>query len=178
MSAVGRACASLVAFVLLLGCTREPSAPAPLDDIAAALPAALRPVFARDLDVEGLWRAHWLMGYDGSEVRIRRTGSTTFALDFLRVTDFGLMSSSTVATSSGGGLQLLAPEVLFQTPIRVLYPARVDGRECLVPDVFVERLEQGKSLWLMDGDEFAFLRIAEAESWMRELEERAAMSAR
>lgn len=154
--------------VLLPACRREePARPDPVgaetDSVlpVASVPSTLEGLYAADVDFDGCWSWSWLGGFDNTALCATRAAEGSFELDFCRCTDFGPpFDHATRATGSGAGLALETVDQRISAS--VLYPARFEGVDCLVPDTSLPHLEKGEKLWgNPDGTEFAFRRAAD-----------------
>jgi hypothetical protein len=86
----------------------------------------------------GFWRLDWLPGYDHTTLHVLREVDGTWSLRFYRSWCMGRELEEVHARSTEGVLVLDGPAWPFGAePLCVLVPARIDGRECLVPDQFL-----------------------------------------
>jgi hypothetical protein len=149
--------------VLLAACSsRSSEGKAQVGPIKACqVPEPLRKLSARDIPLEGYWEWTWMPGYDFTALSVRRIEEERFELDLHRWTDFGHVEDGLVtARWSGAGLVLDSSNRWFPT---VLYPARFEGEECLVPIEGLERLHTGNPLWSnpspQEEQQYAFRRV-------------------
>lgn len=154
--------------MLLQACRQEePAGPgvvgAEADSVVLvpSVPLALEGLYAADVTLDGSWLWNWFGGFDNTALGVTRSADGSFELDFCRCTDFGPpFDLATRATWSGRGLALATVD--HRIDASVLYPARFDGVECLVPDTSLPHLEKGEKLWgNPDGKELAFRRAAD-----------------
>lgn len=100
--------------------------------LPVGVPAELAETFDADVEVEGSWVWDWLPGYDATYMSVKAADEKTFEVEFVRSTDVGSFQLATRATRTAAGLRV-DRKGSDQFPA-VLYPARIDGEECLVPD--------------------------------------------
>ena len=152
------------------------------------LPAPVRPVLAPELQLAGFWRMDSDPGLSWMTLEIRASDGQEFTLVFYWSTDIGPAMEETVARRENGVLiwdhPLRTFRARFNDPILALYPCRVSGVECLVPEGSLGELERGE-LWgrarPYSRDSHAFRRLSREEAlgfpdeWRREIEFRRAL---
>jgi len=137
--------AGACAWLLVVACGGgEP--PANGEQVAATvdladLPPLIRPVYSPDVPLEGFWAVHWLPGFDSTVLELRREGEG-FALTFFHAWCLGRDRCEARARWDRGALVLEeeAPTWVVGEPWQKLYPAWVEGQECLVPASSLDEL--------------------------------------
>jgi len=131
--------------------------------LPVGVPEELRRTFDANVEAEGDWVWFWDPGYDTSCMRVKAVDEETLEIWLGRFTCFGMFQLATRATRTAAGIRLDHKDPMFP---EVLYPARFDGEERLVPDEAI-----GRHAWDRYGN--AFRRdegdvVEEALRWCQE----------
>lgn len=152
----------VVALVSLSSCDAGSGTPIPEELARAAalrLPGPIRPVHAPELALEGRWIANWIPERDSTQLWVEELGPEGLCRVWVeRQPEQGFaFRYDTLAEWRDGALWLHGTDA--HTHGEALYPARVDGRECLVPSDSLARV-QSAELWSAE-EEHAFQRVPE-----------------
>lgn len=128
--------------------------------VALGVPEPLLGVYAPHLALEGRWGASWTPERDSTELEVEElVVGSLYRLHFSRHPEAGFdFRCDTLADWRAGALWPRGTDVY--THGAALYPACVDGRECLVPSDSLARLATGE-LWSAVA-EHAFRRVPES----------------
>jgi hypothetical protein len=146
-------------FASLPSCDAEPSPEELARAVALGVPGPILPVYAPHLVLEGRWIARWIPGRDSTELEVEElVAGTLYRLHLERHPEQGFdFRYDTLADWRDGALWPRGTDA--HTHGAALYPARVGGRECLVPSESLARVASAE-LWRAE-EEHAFQRVPE-----------------
>lgn len=110
-------------------------------------PSVAKAAIAEDeFDPAGFWELAWLPGYDHTTLVLERLDGERWRARFYRATCVGNPSFEVSARREAGVIVLETPARVTDKPFRALLPARIDGLDCLVPEVYQDKLDRREPL--------------------------------
>ena len=95
-----------------------------------------------EFDVAGFWEFAWLQGYDHTTLVLERLDGERWRARVYRATCTGNRWWEVSARREAGVIVLETTKAMVtDEPFRTLVPARIDGLDCLVPEVYQEKLD-------------------------------------